>query len=442
MSRACTSLLTTVLLAMALVLVSGPAALAQVATGHARLATGVHADALSARLSGDPASNRQLSAASNQACSADQLGGACQYAVLADINAARASEGIGPMILPSSYSSLTTPQQLLVVANLERIGRGLIPAQGLSGSLNLIATVAALADLDPNPSSITGDAVSANWAGGTPSPLLADFMWMYDDGPGSMNLDCTYNNTSGCWGHRHDTLFPFDAPLVMGAAYAPSTQDGPSLAELFVGGDTASVIGGVDAVLEPTWATISQELQFALSATSLVLSHGAGSGQLQISASATSMTVSAQVTSGSWQVAPSSCTLAPGQSCALTVTGPPGSKGALTLIGPGGVETVSLASQAPTSLRMSLAGSVVSGHLTASGGAAIARQLITLYKRVSGHTSVVSRARTGGGGGVSFHVSPRAGVAYGLAFAGSTTLAPASTAPVQGHASRRRHRKR
>jgi hypothetical protein len=227
----------------------------------------------------------------------------------------------------------------------------------------------------------------------------------------------------------------------MGAAYAPSTLDGPSLAELFVGGDTASVIGGVDALLAPTWATISQELQFALSATSLVLSHGAGSGQLLISASATSMTVSAQVTSGNWQVSPSSCTLAPGQSCALTVTGPPGSKGALTLIGPGGVETVSLASQASTSLRMSFAGTAVRGHLTASGGSAIAGQLITLYKRVSGHTSVVSRARTGGRGGVSFHLSPHAGTAYGLAFAGSPTLAAASTAPVQGHAARRKHRR-
>ncbi|HWF36776.1 MAG TPA: hypothetical protein VG295_15450 [Solirubrobacteraceae bacterium] len=438
-------LLATLLLALGLVLASGQAAFAGVATGHAHLVTSLartahfRASALSATASGDPAANVELSAATEQVCSSDQLGSSCQNAVLSDINAARAAEGVAPMTLPASYNSLTVPQQLLVLANLERIGRGLIPAQGLSASLNTIASVAALADVDPNPGLINGDAVSANWAGGTPSPLLADFMWMYDDGPGSMNLDCTWNNTSGCWGHRHDILFPFDGPLIMGAAYAPNTLDGPSLTELFVGGDTATAVGQADALLEPTWATISSSLQFVLSATSMVLAHGAGSGQLVVSASATGMNVSAAITSGSgnWQVSPSSCALAPGQSCALTVTGTPGTAGALIVIGPGGTETVPVSSQASSSLRMTVAGTKITGHLSA-GGSGVGGQRVTLYKRVSGRTSLVSNSRTGGGGSVTFHVSARAGTSYGLAFAGSSTLAAASTGPVQVHASRHR----
>jgi hypothetical protein len=421
--------------AVALLLASGQPAFARVRT-HAR----------SAAASGDPSSNGQLSSATEQACWPNDLAPACELAVLADINAARASEGVGPMTLPSGYDSLSAPQQLLVLANLERIGRGLIPAGGLSGSLNAIAAVAAAADLDPSPPLLTGDALTANWAGGTASPLIADFMWMYDDGLGSGNIDCTISNQSGCWGHRHDILYPFSAPLVMGAAFAPSTLDGPSLTELFVGGDTATAVGAADALLAPTWSTISQSLQLALSATSLVLSHGAGSGQLVVSAPGMSMDVIASITGGgsAWQVSPSSCALAAGSSCALTVTGRAGSAGTLTLFGPAGNQTVTLASQAPTSLRMSVARTRVTGHLAASGGAGVAGQLIALYRRAAGRaaTSVVAIARTGSGGSVSFGVRPRAGTAYSLAFAGSPTLAPASTRPAAAHLSRPSRRRR
>jgi len=41
---------------------------------------------------------------------------------------------------------------------------------------------------------------SANWAGGWGNPLGADYAWMYDDGPGSSNLDCRTGFSRGCWG--------------------------------------------------------------------------------------------------------------------------------------------------------------------------------------------------------------------------------------------------
>ena len=407
---------------------------------------------MSAAVNGDPISNSQLSPATEQACSANELGAACEASVVADINAARASEGVPPMTLPPSYNSLTVPQQLLVLANLERIGRGLIPVGGLSAALNATASSAALADADPNPSASNGNALSANWAGGTASPLIADFMWMYDDGLGSGNIDCAYNNQSGCWGHRDDTLYPFSAPLVMGAAYAPATVDGPSLAELFVGGDTATGAGEADALLAPTWATISQSLQIGLSASSVVLPNGVESGHVDVSAPAMDMYVSASITHGSaWQVSPSSCALAAGSSCELTVTGRVGSKGTLTLFGPYGSQTVTLGRQAPTSLRVRLgrtrnaSGSTlaVTGRLATSGGSGVAGQIVTLYKHAPGKagTSVVSRGRTRVGGSVSFRVSPHATTTYILGFAGSPTLAAASTGPAQAHVSRHSSRR-
>jgi hypothetical protein len=68
------------------------------------------------------------------------------------------------------------------------------------------------------PTHFYGDAATANWDGGDSSALKADFGWIYDDGPGSGNLDCTSSDTSGCWGHRHDIVWRFAAPIAMAPA--------------------------------------------------------------------------------------------------------------------------------------------------------------------------------------------------------------------------------
>jgi hypothetical protein len=430
----------------AIVLAFAQSAGAAVVTGPSHLVSAprVSTDLVSHAVAGDPTSNSQLSAATEQACGADEQSVTCEVAVVGDINAARAGEGVQPMVLPPSYNSLTTAQQLLVLANLERTARGLIPAGGLSGALNGTAMVGALADLDPNPTVYSGNALSANWAGGTASPLIADFMWMYDDGIGSGNIDCTYNNQSGCWGHRDDTLFPFSAPLVMGAAYAPNTLDGPSLAEIFLGGDTATAVGQADALLSPTWAQITAALQFALSSASVSLPHSAGSGQVTVTAPGTNMYVSAQVTSGagSWQVSPSSCQLAAGSSCQLTVVGRPGSSGTLTVYGPMGSQTVALSSQDTATLRMSAKSTrskvTLTGHLANSSGSGVAGQLVTLVRRSPGAvaTSVVARARTRSGGAVTFRVAPHSKTEYILTFGGSPMLTAASSSPALTHAVR------
>jgi hypothetical protein len=253
------------LLVAALALVfAASASAAAVVTGAARQA--VHQASTFAAISAaitaapsisEPAANRDPSPATSEDCAAAPGGAACNASALADINLARAAEGVGPMVLPASFASLTIPQQLMVVANLERVGRGLAPALGLSANLDSTATGAATQDADPLPSQFNGDALTSNWAGGTGSALLADFLWMYDDGPGSGNEDCQQAGDSGCWGHRRDILYAFDDPVVMGAAEVDNTAMGASITEVFVGGDTATAKGQADAPLDPTWAQLS-----------------------------------------------------------------------------------------------------------------------------------------------------------------------------------------
>ena len=169
----------------------------------------------------------------------------CQEAVLQAIDQARAAEGIGPLELPSNYDSITTAEQLLVLANLERIDRGLPGFIGLSAKLDNLARSAALADDDPiGPSGTTW---GSNWAGGEASALLADYDWMYDDGLGSPNLDCKSALAKGCWDHRRNVLGDYGPHPAMGAAMT-LMRGVASMTELF----TSGPLGQLDYTLRTT----------------------------------------------------------------------------------------------------------------------------------------------------------------------------------------------
>jgi hypothetical protein len=197
-----------------------------------------------ARLARDPVSNRTLSGATLWTCEANPAGAGCVTSVVSAIDRARAGEGVRPIRLPSGFPGLSVPQQLLAIADLERSDRGLTPAIGLSRSLDQSAAAGARAQQDPAPSPFYGNAYGSNWAGGIGSSLAVDFFWMYDDGRGSSNIDCRSPQSAGCWGHRHNVLYPYQAPLAMGAALV-----GTSMTELFVGGDTRTHPGQADAPL-------------------------------------------------------------------------------------------------------------------------------------------------------------------------------------------------
>ncbi|MGB8197612.1 MAG: hypothetical protein WCF25_11465 [Acidimicrobiales bacterium] len=125
--------------------------------------------------------------------------------------------------------------------NLERIERGETPMIGMSMTLDTYADEGADANTDPPISFITDGVGGGIWDGG-------DFVtwgvvgFLYYDGPGGINLDCTATNTSGCWGHRDNILDSANNPnLSVGAA------DGPS-------GDSAAVISDQFDDINFSWA--------------------------------------------------------------------------------------------------------------------------------------------------------------------------------------------
>jgi len=184
----------------------------------------------------DPSGNHALSDATLNACTQAINSPACISAALSDIDAARAAEGVAPMLLPSDFPQLTVPAQLVLVTNLERTARGLAPASGPTAHLDHDAAIGARAiDDPPVPSPIGGLMFASLMAYGYESPLESDFAWMYDDGPGSPNIDCRHAGDSGCWGHRHNILMNFPPPIEIGTA------------ALFVQGQwsmTIAIVGG------------------------------------------------------------------------------------------------------------------------------------------------------------------------------------------------------
>jgi uncharacterized protein YkwD len=157
---------------------------------------------------------------------------ACDSAALSDINSARASEGYGPLSLPSGFESMPARAQIIVVANAERTSRGL-PALPESSSLDNMAQAGAQANggQGTDPTGPNGYTWGSNIAWGDPTALSADFGWMYDDGPNSENIDCTTTNSSGCWGHRMNILSPWSGASGAGVYNHNGTVQ---LTELFV----------------------------------------------------------------------------------------------------------------------------------------------------------------------------------------------------------------
>jgi hypothetical protein len=154
----------------------------------------------------------------------------------------------------TAFAAMTVPEQLFVIANVERVARGISPITGLTTQLDTSAQTGATNNGDPSLTapSLTGGATivtgGANWAAGTTNPLGSNYYWMYDDGPNSPNGDCTSPGAPGCWGHRDNILGGYasaglcssyglpGAQNYMGAGYTSSgSVYGPSFAEIFIG---------------------------------------------------------------------------------------------------------------------------------------------------------------------------------------------------------------
>jgi hypothetical protein len=185
----------------------------------------------------DPGSNYPAPALP-PACEAP-TSAACMAATVGVLDQARANLGQPRYSLPADFVSLTPAEQAFVLTNLDRLQYGLAPVPGLTAALSANAMSGVHQDADPQPAAPNYLAWTANWAGGFTNMPLAYEAWMYDDGPGSANLDCTPSHTTGCWGHRQDVLYRFDTsgPLAMGAARGTDSGGQAGYAMLLFEGD-------------------------------------------------------------------------------------------------------------------------------------------------------------------------------------------------------------
>jgi hypothetical protein len=192
---------------------------------------------------------------SSSVCVHGNDGQRCNSLILKATTHARSTlEKMGGMkFAVAAYDKLTPIEQLFVTVNLERIARGKAPAVVLTRSLDKVAQEGANKDRDPDltmvPNPLPGGGrwigLGGNWAGGWDNPLGSNYAWMYDDGPGSDNGDCTKTHKSGCWGHRNNILGTFStkakcggqqSELAMGAGHVTKGKAfGDSETELMAG---------------------------------------------------------------------------------------------------------------------------------------------------------------------------------------------------------------
>ena len=193
------------------------AAIALFASVYAVAPISAHAGAVGRPLA-DPPKNTRPSASFVKACRSMGTGKAanvrCDRAAAKSFDKVWKSEGIkNKLVLPQDFATLSVADQLLAITDVERVARGRRPVKGLTAKENALARAGAKHDRDPGfPTPFPGTSGGANWAGAGTSALLDDFYWMYDDGPGSQNGDCTAAEQSGCWGHRHNVIGRYDAP--------------------------------------------------------------------------------------------------------------------------------------------------------------------------------------------------------------------------------------
>jgi hypothetical protein len=157
----------------------------------------------------------------------DDTSAGCIDSVLHDINDARSFEGLGPMVLPGGYASDSVAVQQLIIADEERGDRGLSQFSGLDSVLDAVALTGATGNADPVAPGGYANGWGSNFAQDD-TPLGADFAWMYDDGYGGTNLECTSPGGANCWGHRDNILGPWTTTgsltAQMGDADTPSGQ--------------------------------------------------------------------------------------------------------------------------------------------------------------------------------------------------------------------------
>ena len=166
--------------------------------------------------------------AGDASCASAPTGTACTNAAIAALNHARAVLGLPAYAIPANFASMSVATQLFTLSNLDRVLYGLQPISGLNASVNAAAQQGVTSGGDPvgvDVGAAQWTSWASNWASGYPNAAFTYYAWMYDDGLGSPNGDCTTTNSSGCWGHRLNTLHDFGSgnQIAMGVGSSGTT---------------------------------------------------------------------------------------------------------------------------------------------------------------------------------------------------------------------------
>jgi Divergent InlB B-repeat domain len=145
----------------------------------------------------------------------------CEHWTIERLNAARAQLGLPAYELPESFTGLAPDKQLLILTDLDRTAYDYTPVYGLNSNLSEAAQAGVREKRDPTTPATGGPwkGFGSDWA--STNALIGYYLWMYDDGYGSPNGDCTSPNAPGCWGHRKVILgeaVTLPQPQLMGAA--------------------------------------------------------------------------------------------------------------------------------------------------------------------------------------------------------------------------------
>jgi hypothetical protein len=198
----------------------------------------------------------------SSACTGHPRSKACGAQIVRALDHAHAVLGKSAYALTPRFLSLTGRDQLLVLTNDDRRSYGETTIRGRNVALDNNADHWAAREQDPHGVAVVdhhqAGFIGSNLAVGSgpiTNPLFAYYLWMYFDGPGGPNADCSSAGAPGCWGHRHVTLYqhPHTEQVLMGVGIAHLGNGEVSWTELY---ETFS--GGANLPLKATVTGLSK----------------------------------------------------------------------------------------------------------------------------------------------------------------------------------------
>jgi hypothetical protein len=186
----------------------------------------------------DPTKNYPLPGKLPLACATAPAGTECINAGIYYLDQARKSVGLGAYELPNDFPTLTPPEQMFILTNLDRVEYGLPPISGLTAALSRDALAGVKAGKDPHVSDQSEEHEDVdNYGVGYDNVPMVYEVWLWADGAGSQNDVCRVYHRD-CWVHRHNVLWKFTPTdiLAMGAAAAIGKDAEPGYAQINFGG--------------------------------------------------------------------------------------------------------------------------------------------------------------------------------------------------------------